>query len=47
MSDDAQEIELGTVAPDFRLESYDGNTVQLSDYQGRKHVVLYFMRAFS
>lgn len=32
---------LGSEAPEFRLESLDGETVALSDYRG-KHVVLHF-----
>lgn len=47
MSTDPQEVELGSVAPDFSLESHAGEIVQLSDYYGRKHVVLYFMREFN
>lgn len=31
----------GQPAPDFRLQDQDGNTVSLSDFQGRK-LVLYF-----
>lgn len=47
MPDDGMEIETGSVAPDFSLESSDGTVVHLSDYQKkRKHVVLYFMREF-
>lgn len=47
MSIDPQEVELGSVAPDFSLESNIGKIVQLSDYRGHKHVVLYFMREFN
>ncbi|MEL7340005.1 MAG: peroxiredoxin [Bacteroidota bacterium] len=33
---------LGTQAPDFALPNQDGQTVRLSDFLGKKHVVLYF-----
>lgn len=46
MPDDGMEIKIGSVAPDFNLESSDGTVVHLSDYRNRKHVVLYFMREF-
>lgn len=46
MPDNGMEIEVGSVAPDFTLESSDGTVVRLSDYRDRKHVVLYFMREF-
>ena len=34
-------LETGTKAPDFSLPDQNGNTVRLSDFQGKK-VVLYF-----
>lgn len=40
-------VEIGDQAPDFLLFSTVGETVRLSDYQGHKHVVLFFfVRAF-
>ena len=33
-------------APDFSLPNIEGNTVHLSDYRGKKHVVLVFNRGF-
>ncbi len=47
MSTDPEEVEVGSVAPDFSLKSNRGNIVRLSDYLGRKVVVLYFMREFN
>lgn len=39
-------IEKGEVAPDFTLTDYQGNTVQLSQFKGKKHVILVFNRGF-
>ncbi|HEX6554255.1 MAG TPA: hypothetical protein VF026_15925 [Ktedonobacteraceae bacterium] len=47
MSDDATEVNIGSFAPDFRLESNEGAFVRLSEYRGRAHVVLYFIRDFT
>jgi len=35
-------LAVGDRAPDFALPDADGRTVRLSDFQGRKAVVLYF-----
>jgi cytochrome oxidase Cu insertion factor (SCO1/SenC/PrrC family) len=35
-------LKVGDVAPDFKLRSDQGTTVQLSDYRGKKTVVLAF-----
>jgi len=35
-------IKEGTLAPDFTLEDQNGRSVSLSDYAGKKHVLLYF-----
>jgi len=32
----------GGIAPDFTLSSNDGRTISLSDYKGKKNVILYF-----
>jgi hypothetical protein len=35
------------VAPDFTLEDSDGQSVSLSDFRHRRHVVLVFNRGFT
>jgi peroxiredoxin Q/BCP len=35
-------LEEGIVAPDFSAPNQDGNNIRLSDYRGKKSVVLYF-----
>ena len=35
-------IEVGTKAPDFELKDQHGQAVRLSDYEGKKNVVLLF-----
>jgi peroxiredoxin len=35
-------LQPGTEAPDFTLNSHDGNAVTLSSYKGRNKVVLAF-----
>ncbi len=34
------------IAPDFALTDTEGRTIRLSDYKGKKHVVLVFNRGF-
>jgi peroxiredoxin len=34
------------LAPDFTATDSEGRTIRLSDYKGRKHVVLVFNRGF-
>jgi peroxiredoxin len=36
-----------SVAPDFKVKDSDGRIVQLSDYRGKKNVVLVFNRGFA
>ena len=43
----ANRVELDTVAPDFTLDDWTGQPVRLSDYRGRKHVILVFNRGFT
>ena len=39
-------IHEGSTAPDFTLTDTQGKSVTLSDYLGRRHVVLVFNRGF-
>ncbi len=39
-------IAPGTLAPDFELTDVQGNLVRLSDFRGKKPVVLAFLRGF-
>jgi peroxiredoxin len=36
-----------TIAPDFALADTQSNMLCLSDYRGKKHVVLVFTRGFT
>jgi len=38
----AKALEEGAPAPDFSAPDQDGKTVKLSQFKGKKHVVLYF-----
>ena len=38
-------VEVGQPAPDFLMHSTVGETVRLSDYQGKKNVMLFFFVA--
>ncbi len=35
-------IEVGTEAPDFELKDQYGRMIKLSDFRGKKHVMLLF-----
>ncbi len=39
-------VALDTPSPDFSLADYNGRTVRLSDFLGKKNVVLVFNRGF-
>jgi hypothetical protein len=41
----APAVEVGEKAPDFLMDSTVGETVRLSDYQGKKNVMLFFFLA--
>jgi hypothetical protein len=36
-------LEVGDKAPDFRLRDHTGRTIKLSDYLGKRNVVLAFL----
>ena len=42
--EDTARVRIGDPAPDFRLPSFDGDVVALSDFQGDKDVILVFYR---
>jgi peroxiredoxin (alkyl hydroperoxide reductase subunit C) len=35
-------MNVGSLAPDFSLQSHNGRTVRLSDFRGKQHVILAF-----
>jgi cytochrome oxidase Cu insertion factor (SCO1/SenC/PrrC family) len=39
-------IKIGQAAPDFALENTDGKAITLSDFRGKKAVVLVFYRGY-
>jgi peroxiredoxin len=41
------QVSLNTPAPDFTLQNFNGETVRLSDFRGKSHVVLVFNRGFT
>jgi len=40
-------VELNKPAPDFTLSDFNGNEVQLSDFLGKKNILLIFNRGFA
>ena len=42
----AKRVKINTPAPGFALDDFEGKSVRLSDYRGRKVVVLIFNRGF-
>lgn len=41
---DLERVQIGQLAPDFSLRTSSGQTVTLSEFQGKKDVVLVFYR---
>jgi cytochrome oxidase Cu insertion factor (SCO1/SenC/PrrC family) len=41
---DLDRIKVGMAAPDFTLEAIDGRRVSLSEFRGKKNIVLVFYR---
>jgi len=39
-------VEINRPAPDFTLTDFKGNEVRLSDFQGKRNVLLVFNRGF-
>jgi peroxiredoxin (alkyl hydroperoxide reductase subunit C) len=44
-TDSTLKVKVGDMAPDFTLPAIDGGTVSLSDYRGKRNVVLSFVPA--
>jgi peroxiredoxin len=42
----SKRVELNTPAPNFELTDYKGNIVRLSDFKGKKNILLVFNRGF-
>ena len=40
-------VSLDTPAPDFALQDFKGETVRLSDFRGKAHILLVFNRGFA
>jgi cytochrome oxidase Cu insertion factor (SCO1/SenC/PrrC family) len=43
---DLERVKVGQPAPDFTLEDVGGNKITLSDFRGKKSVVLVFYRGY-
>jgi hypothetical protein len=41
---DTGRVGLGDMAPDFSLETYRGDTLTLSEFQGEREIILVFYR---
>lgn len=42
----SKRVELNQPAPDFILADFQGNEIRLSDFRGKKNVLLVFNRGF-
>lgn len=42
----SKRVKLNQPAPDFTLADFNGNEVSLSDFRGKKNVLLVFNRGF-
>ena len=45
--DPMSRVSLNQIAPDFNLSDYSGKAVKLSDFSGKKNVLLVFNRTFT
>jgi cytochrome oxidase Cu insertion factor (SCO1/SenC/PrrC family) len=43
---DLNRVRIGQAAPDFTLEAMDGKPITLSDFRGKKSVILVFYRGY-
>ena len=43
---DTIEAKIGSIAPDFKLMSSDDREISLSDFRGKRSVVLFFIREY-
>jgi peroxiredoxin len=41
------QVSLNTPAPDFALQDFRGETVRLSDFRDKAHILLVFNRSFT
>jgi peroxiredoxin len=40
-------VSLNTLAPDFALQNFQGETIHLSDFRGKSNILLVFNRGFT
>ncbi len=43
-SADTMDAKIGSIAPDFKLMATNGQEIALSDFRGKKNVILFFIR---
>ena len=43
---DTIEAKIGSVAPDFKLTASNDQEISLSEFRGKRNVVLFFIREF-
>ncbi|HKI52792.1 MAG TPA: hypothetical protein VJ987_01610 [Anaerolineales bacterium] len=44
---DTIEARIGSIAPDFKLMASNDQQIGLSDFRGKRNVVLFFIREFN
>ncbi len=47
MTNDSIEAKIGSLAPDFKLLATNGQEVSLTDFRGKKNVIVFFIRETS
>ena len=45
-SADTIDAKIGSIAPDFKLKATNGQEIALSDFHGKRNVVLFFIREY-